>query len=112
MPAASKSISWGSAAATSGNATAARLARLPRSMVPIQASRPRARVRREERLTGIPHKFSYCLRETAWLTGLPVPVLRKLIRAGEISAHKTNGWWMIRRSQLLRLLPSACRPTY
>ncbi|MGO9109781.1 MAG: hypothetical protein ACLP9L_11155 [Thermoguttaceae bacterium] len=74
--------------------------------------RTEARVRREERLTGIPHRFSYCLRETSWLTGLPVPMLRKLIRAREIRANKVNGWWMIRRNQLLRLLPSACRPTY
>jgi len=74
--------------------------------------RTEPRVRREERLTGIPQRFSYCLRETSYLTGLPVPLLRKLIRAGEITANKTNGWWMIRRGQLLRLLPAACHVTY
>jgi hypothetical protein len=66
----------------------------------------------ETQFTGIPYKFSYCLRETAWLTGLPVPLLRKLIHDGEIAANKTNGWWMIRRNQLLRLLPAACHATY
>jgi len=74
--------------------------------------RTEARVRREERLTDIPHRFSYCLREVSRLTGLSVPLLRKLIRAGEIAANKTNGWWMNRRRQLLRLLPAACRVTY
>ena len=74
--------------------------------------RHEARVRREERLTGIPHRFSLLPAQTAWLTGKPVTLLRKLIRSGEITANKVNGWWMIRRNQLLRLLPSACRPTY
>ncbi len=32
--------------------------------------RAEARVRRKECLTGIPHRFSYCLRQTAELTGL------------------------------------------
>lgn len=39
--------------------------------------RKEARVRREDRLTGVPHRFSYCLRGTSRLTGLPVPMLRK-----------------------------------
>jgi len=74
--------------------------------------RTEARVRREERLTGIPHRFSYCLRETSFLTGKTATLLRKLIRARQIVAHKANGWWMVPRGQLLRLLPAACRPTY
>jgi hypothetical protein len=50
-----------------------------------------ARVRREERLTGVPHRFSCCLRETSRLTGLPVPMLRTLCRAREIAANKISG---------------------
>ncbi len=50
-----------------------------------------ARARREERLTGAPHRFSYCLRETSLLTGLPVPRLRTLCRAREIAANNVNG---------------------
>ena len=70
-----------------------------------------ARVRPEDRLTGIPHRFSYYLRETSRLTGLSVPLLRKAIRAREIAANKINGWWMVPRGQLLRLLPArSCAP--
>lgn len=68
--------------------------------------RTEARVRREERLTGIPHRFSYCLRETAHFTGLPVSLLRRRIRSGEIAANKACGCWMIEREQLMRLLPA------
>ena len=74
--------------------------------------RHEARVRREERLTGIPHRFSYCLRETSHLTSLPVPMLRKAIRAHEITANKISGWWMVPRGQLLRLLSAARCPAY
>jgi hypothetical protein len=72
--------------------------------------RTEIQVRREERLTGIPHRFSYCLRETSHLTGLPVPRLRRLIRAAEITANKTNGWWMLPRKQFRRLLSSRATP--
>ena len=41
------------------------------------------------------------------LTGLPVPMLRKAIRAHGIAANKINGWWMVPRGQLLRLRPPA-----
>jgi hypothetical protein len=63
-------------------------------------------------LPGVPHKFCYCLRETSMLTGLPVPMLRRMARDREIVANKTNGWWMIRRPQLLRLLPARCSTAY
>jgi len=72
--------------------------------------RHEARVRLETHLTGIPHRFSYCLREASRLTGLPVLLLRRMARTHEIAANKINGWWMVPRRQLLRLLPAArCR---
>jgi hypothetical protein len=54
--------------------------------------RREARARREQQLIGIPHRFSHCLRETSRLTGLPVPMLRRLARAQDIEANKINGW--------------------
>jgi hypothetical protein len=42
------------------------------------------------------------------LTGLPVPMLRKAIRAREIRANKVNGWWIVPRGQVLGLLPARC----
>jgi hypothetical protein len=70
------------------------------------AHRTMERYRLEEQLTGVPHRFSYSLRQVSALTGLPIPMLRELCRTRQIRAHKTNGWWMIRRPQLLSLLPA------
>jgi len=73
-----------------------------------------ARVRDEVDRTGVPYRFSYCLREVSYLTRLSVRLLRRLIRAGEIAAIKVNGWWMIGRGEFLKLLPPSlgCRENH
>jgi hypothetical protein len=63
-------------------------------------------------LTGVPRRFSFSLRETSILTGLSLSRLRRLIRAGLITARMTDGWWMIRRPQVLRLLPAKRSAAY
>jgi hypothetical protein len=72
--------------------------------------RKEARNRLEECLSGVPRRFSYCLRETSDLTGLPILLLRRLCRTCQIRANKIAGWWMIRRPQFLRLLPAKRSP--
>jgi hypothetical protein len=73
--------------------------------------RKEARNRLEEHLTGVPRRFSYCLWEASYLTGLPILLLRRLCRTRQIRANKINGWWMIPRPQFLRLLPAKRSPT-
>ena len=69
----------------------------------IQAvHRHEARARLAEQLTGQP--FRYDLSSTASFTGLPVPLLRRLCRSGELQAVKLAGWWLLHRDEFHRLL--------
>ena len=54
--------------------------------------RHEARARLAEQLTGQP--FRYDLSSTASFTGLPVPLLRRLCRSGELQAVKHAGRWL------------------
>ena len=63
--------------------------------------RREARARHAEQLTGQP--FRYDLSSTASFTGLPVPLLRRLCRSGELQAYKHAGWWLVHRDEFHRL---------
>ncbi len=57
--------------------------------------------RQEARARG---PFSYGLSTTAWFTGLPVPLLRRLCRDTELQAIKLSGRWLLHRDDFNRLL--------
>jgi hypothetical protein len=48
--------------------------------------------------------FSYNLSSTAGFTGLPVQLLRRLCRSGDLQAIKLSGWWLLHRDEFHRLL--------
>src|SRR5208283_3898840 len=69
----------------------------------IQAfRRHEARPHLAEQLTGQP--FRYDLSSTAGFSGLPVPLLRRLCRSGDLQAIKHSGWWLLHRDEFNRLL--------
>lgn len=51
--------------------------------------------------------YCYPLSHTAWFTGLPVHLLRRLCHRGIIQAIKTCGWWMVHQDDFIRLLDPA-----
>ena len=64
--------------------------------------RHEARARLAEQLTGQP--FRYDLSSTAWISGLHVPLLRRLCREGDLQAIKLSGWWLLHRDDFNGLL--------
>ena len=48
--------------------------------------------------------FAYSLSHTADFTGLPVQLLRRLCRDGELHAIKHSGWWLLHRAAFHLLL--------
>ena len=64
--------------------------------------RHEARARHAEQVTGEP--FCYDLDATAGFTGLPVHLLRRLCRSGELRATKHAGQWLLHRDEFHRLL--------
>lgn len=72
--------------------------------------RHEARFLRAEQLTGAP--YVYDLSSTAWITGVPVRLLRRLCREGELQAFKQDGWWLLHRDEYYRLLDPFSGPQW
>ena len=64
-------------------------------------------VHRVEARARLAHPYCYPLSHTAWITGLPVHLLRRLCHRGIIQAIKTCGWWMVHQDEFIRLLDPA-----
>ncbi len=64
-------------------------------------------VRRNEARTRRAEPFRYDLSSTAGFTGLPVRLLRRLCRSGQLQAIKHAGWWLVHRNEFHRLLDPA-----
>ena len=64
--------------------------------------RHEARAHRAEQITGEP--FCYDLSGTAGFTGMPLRLLRRLCREGELRAVKLSGGWLVHRDEFNRLL--------
>ena len=64
--------------------------------------RQEARAHLAEQLTGQP--FRYDLSSTAWISGVPARLLRRLCREGDLQAIKLSGWWLLHRDDFNGLL--------
>lgn len=64
--------------------------------------RDEARAHQAQQIYGTP--YAYNLSATADFTGLPVRLLRRLCRSGELQAVKHAGWWLLHRDDFNRLL--------
>jgi hypothetical protein len=77
----------------------------PRLLVDLFMDRVVDDVRRVECHVRPP--YCYALSHTAWFTGLPVHLLRRLCDRGIIQAIKVCNWWMVHQDDFIRLLDPA-----